>query len=121
MQWDALKLYFLSEFEDNDEKTKCDDKVTREFRLFRKFSDPFTKLYVLFVQSITPSFDAYNTFLQSEEPLVHLLQDSTLNLYRALLFRFIKPDVIAQNDDILCIDIEDSTNYKAIHIGFSIV
>ena len=59
--------------------------------------------------------------MESEEPLVHLLQDSTLNLYKALLSRFIKPDVIAQSDDILCIDIEDSTNYKeysSIHIGF---
>ena len=59
-----------------------------------------------------PSFDAYNTFLQSEEPLVHLLQDRTLNLYKALLSRFIKPDVIAQSEDIRCINIEDSTNYR---------
>ena len=69
-----------------------------------------------------PSFDAYNTFLQSEEPLVHLLQDRTLNLYKALLSRFIKPDVIAQSEDIRCINIEDSTNYReysSIRIGFS--
>ena len=105
LQWDALESYFLCEFEDNDEKTKYDDKVTREVRLVRKFNDPFTKLYVLFVQSIMPSLHTYNTFLQSEEPLVHLLQDTTWNLYKALLSRFIKPDVIAQNDDILCIDI----------------
>ena len=101
MQWDALESYFLSEFEDNDEKTKDNDKVTREVRLVRKFNDPFTKLYALFVQSIMPSFDAYYTFLQSEEPLVALLQNRTLNLYKALLSRFIKPDIIAQSDDIL--------------------
>ena len=33
MQWDALESYFLSEFEDNDEKAKDNDKVTREVRL----------------------------------------------------------------------------------------
>ena len=36
--------------------------------------------------------------------------------------RFIKPDVIAQSDDILCIDNEDSTNYQeysSTHTGFS--
>ena len=48
-----------------------------------------------------PSFDAYYTFLQSEEPLVALLQNRTLNLYKALLSCFIKPDIIAQSDDIL--------------------
>ena len=116
MQWDALQSYFLSEFEDNNKKTKDDDKVTREVRLVRKFNDPFTKLYALFVQSIMPSFDAYNAFLQSEEPLVHLLQDSALNLYKDLLSRFIKPGVITQSDDILCIDIEDSTNNKKLFI-----
>ena len=121
MKWDALASYFLSEFEDNDEKTKDDSKATQAVRLVTKFNDPFTKLYALFVQSIMPSFDAYYTFLQSEELLVHLLQDSTLNLYMALLPCFIKPDVIAQSDDILCTDIEDFKNYKeysSIHIGF---
>ena len=121
MQWDSLESYFLSRFEDNDEKTKDDDKVPQEIYLVRKFNDLFTKLYALFAQSIMPSFDAYYTFLQSEELLVHLLQDSTLNLYMALLPCFIKPDVIAQSDDILCTDIEDFKNYKkysSIHIGF---
>ena len=76
----------------------------------------------LFVQSVTPAFDIYNTFLQSEEPLVHLLQESTLNLYKALLVRFIKSHIIAQNDDILSTDTEDSTDYKessSVHIGYS--
>ena len=69
-----------------------------------------------------PSFDAYNTFLQSQEPHDHLLQDSTSNLHKALLSRFTRPDIITQSDDILCIDIEDSTSYKEYsfaHIGFS--
>ena len=76
----------------------------------------------LFVQSVTPAFDIYNTFLQSEEPLVHLLQESTLNLYKALLVRFIKPHIIAQNDNIFSTDTEYSTGYKessSVHIGYS--
>ena len=82
--------------------------MTREVRLVKNINYPFKKLYALLVQSIMASFDAYSTFLQSEEPLVHLLQDSSFNLYKALLSRIIKPDVIAQSDDILCIDIEAS-------------
>ena len=72
---------------------KMMNKVSREVRLIRKLIDPFTKLYLLFVQSVIPAFDIYNTFLQSEEPLVHLLQKSTLNLYKALLALFIKPHI----------------------------
>ena len=58
MQWDSLESYFLSRFEDNDEKTKDDDKVPQEIYLVRKFNNLFTKLYALFAQSIMPSFDA---------------------------------------------------------------
>ena len=50
------------------------------------------------------SFDADNIFLQSEEPFVYLAENSTLNLCKAILSCFIKPDVIAQSDDILCVD-----------------
>ena len=56
--------------------------------------------------------DIYNTFLQSEESLVHLIQESILNFWKKLLACFIKPHITAQSDDILSIDIKDSTIYK---------
>ena len=56
--------------------------------------------------------DIYNTFLQSEESLVHLTQESILNFGKTLLACFIKPHITAQSDYILSIDIKDSTNYK---------
>lgn len=61
----------------------------------------FKKLYLLFVQSVKPVFDIYNKLLQSEEFLVHLLQENTLNLYKTLLTRFLKSHVTAQSHDIL--------------------
>ena len=39
-----------------------------------------------------------------------------------LLTHFIKPHILAQSDDILSIDVEDSTNYKeslSVHTGYS--
>ena len=78
MQWEALRSYFISEFEEDD--ALDEEKVTREVRLIRQFNDPFTKLYVIFVQSVMPVFDQFNTFLQSEEPLVHLLHESKIKL-----------------------------------------
>ena len=58
------------------------------------------------------ALDIYNTFLQSEESLVHLIQESILNFWKTLLACFIKPHITAQSDDILSIDIKDSTIYK---------
>ena len=73
------------------------------------------------MQSVISAFYIYITFLQSKELPVHLLQESTSNLYKTILAHFIKPHIIAQSDDILSIDIECSTNYKessSAHIGY---
>ena len=45
-----------------------------------------------------PAFDCFNTFLQSEEPLMHMLLQSTIRPYRSLLTRFIRPRVIFSKD-----------------------
>ena len=119
MQWEALRSYFISEFEEDD--SLDEEKVTREARLIRQFNDLFTKLCVLFVQAIMPVFDQFNTFLQSEEPLVHLLHESTIKLYKGLLSRFIKTEIFSTSNDVLLIDIENSESLKelnTIHIGF---
>ena len=68
-----------------------DDQPIREKRLVKAFKDPVTKLYAMFVQSVIPIFDRFNTFLHSEEPLVYVLYESTTRLYRSLLSRFIIP------------------------------
>ena len=68
-----------------------------------------------------PAFDQFNTFLQSEEPLVHLLHESTINLYKGLLSRFIKTEILSNSNDVLLIDMKNSESLKelnTIHIGF---
>ena len=119
MQWEALRSYFISQFEEDD--ALDEEKVTREVRLIRQFSAPFTKLYVLFVQSVMSVFDQFNTFLQSEEPLMHLLHESIIKLYKGLLSRFIKTEILSNSNDVLLIDIENSESLKelnTIYIGF---
>ena len=49
------------------------------------FKQPVSKLHTIFIQSVIPIFDSFNTFLQAEEPLIHILYHSTLRLYRSLL------------------------------------
>ena len=59
----------------------------------------------MFVQSVIPIFDNFNTFLQAEEILIHILYHSTLNLYRSVLSKFILPEVISESDDVLSMDL----------------
>ena len=68
-----------------------DEKPSGEKRLVNAFKQPVSKLYSMFVQSVISVFDSFNTFLQAEEPLIHILYYSTLRLYRSLLSRFILP------------------------------
>ena len=75
--------------------------------MVKLFKNPVTKLYCLFAQAVIPTFDIFNTYLQSEEPLVHLLYQSTL--LHSLLSRVVLPEVISAADDLLEIDLEDSS------------
>ena len=83
MQWDSLELYFLSNFDlDNDPiENDPDEKTSRETRLVNAVKQPVSKLYVMFVQSVLPILDNFNKFLQGEEPLTHILYHCTLRLY----------------------------------------
>ena len=67
-QWDSLK-HFLSNFDFYDDPTEnySDEKISRVKRLVNAFRQPVSKLYAMFVQSIIPIFDSFNTFLQAEE------------------------------------------------------
>lgn len=109
IQWDSLESYFLSYFDLDDDLAKQDlnEKPSREKRLLKAFKDPVTKLYAMFVQSVIPLFDSYNTFLHAEEPLIHVLYQSTIRLYCSLLSRFTLSEKIASSDDVLDIDLDD--------------
>ena len=97
MQWDSLKSYFLSNFylDDDPFKNNMDKKPSREKRLVNTFKQPVSKLYTMF---IIPIFDAFNTFLQAEEPLSLILFHFTVRFHRPILSRFILPEVISKSD-----------------------
>ena len=44
-----------------------------------------------------PTFDKYNKIVQSEEPLIHKLNDIYLSLFKEILVKFVKADVISTN------------------------
>ena len=106
MQWDSLESYFLPNFNLDDEPTEndIDEKPSREARLVNAFKQPVSKLYAIFVQSVIPIFDSFNTFPQAVQVLIHILYHSTLRLYRSLLSRL--PEIISESDYVLSIDLE---------------
>ena len=102
MLWDSLESYFLSNFDLDDDpiENNPDGKPSRKKRLVNAFKQPVSKLYAMFVQSVIPISDSFNTFLQAEEPLIHTLYHSSLSLYRSLVSIFILLEVISESDDL---------------------
>ena len=102
MLWDSLESYFLSNFDLDDDpiENSSDKKPSRKKRLVNAFKQPVSKLYAMFVQSVIPIFDSFNTFLQADEPLIHTLYYSSLRLYRSLVSIFILLEVISESDDL---------------------
>lgn len=63
--------------------------------LQNQIRDPLTKLYLLFLSSILPVFNAVNIFLQQEAPAIHLLYRKLNSLFSDLLVRFVKPSALS--------------------------
>ena len=119
MYWknqETMELFrvIISCFElDDDPEVQTNDNDNREKRLVKAFKDPVTKLYAMFVQWVIPIFDTFNTFFQSEEPLIHMLYQCAMRLYRSLLLRFIHPHVISSSEDLTSIDLDNGELQKS--------
>ena len=114
-QYPSLKSYFLSE----------DDAAARFQRLKKLFENPMTEIYLLFFQSILPTLNCANKFLQREEPLIHLLQPQLLSLVKKLLSKFVKPSILVKSlkdlDGLYALQCSDEVNQVAnrdLVIGF---
>ena len=86
MQFAALRSYFISSSESQ----------ARFKRLQEAFEDPMTEVYLMFFLSVLPLFTGTNKFLQSEAPLIHILQPQLHGLFKNLLGKYIKPKVIIE-------------------------
>lgn len=114
-QYPSLKSYFLSE----------DETAARFQRLKKLFEDPMTEIYLLFFQSIFPTLNCANKFLQREEPLIHLLQSQLFSLLKKVLAKFVKPSVLVESlkdlDGLYTLQYSDEVNQVAnsdLVIGF---
>ena len=62
-----MESYFLSNFDLDDDPTENDpdEKPRAEKRLLNAFKQPVSMLYAMFVQSVIPIFDSFNTFART--------------------------------------------------------
>ena len=111
MQWDSLESYFPSNCDDPTENAP-NEKPSREESLVNAFKQPVNKLYVMLIQSVIQIFDSFNTFLQNEEPLIHVLYHCTLCFCHSLLSRLILREVVSESDDVISIDLEEADFLK---------
>lgn len=68
--------------------------LNREERLLMFLSSDLNRAYCLFLDYIIPSFEKTNVILQSEAPKIHILNSLLLNLFKEILCKFVKPEVI---------------------------
>ena len=93
-------------------------------RLQSVFNDPMTEVYLLFFQSVLPTFTCCNQFLQREEPLIHLLQPQLAKLLQNLLGKYGKPVVLAESlgaGGLSSVDFKNPANHvdnESLLIGF---
>ncbi|CAB4036850.1 PREDICTED: uncharacterized protein LOC107326933 [Paramuricea clavata] len=113
-QFPGLTSYFKSE----------NEQQARFKRLQKAFNDPMTEVYLLFFQSIMPSFTHCNQFLQQEEPLIHVLQPQLERMLRNILAKFVKASVIAEHlraGTLTSIDFKNDENHvgnNCLSVGF---
>ena len=106
-KYSGLKSYFLNEeFADQ-----------RFSRLRDAFTNPLTEVALLFHHASILLFNNFNKLLQSEEPIIHMLHDSTIKLARSLANRIITPQVL-KDTPITELNMDDPQIYKPEHTIF---
>ena len=106
-KYSGLKSYFLiEEFADQ-----------RFSRLRDTFTNPLTEVALLFYHASILLFNNFNKLLQSEEPIIHMLLDSTIQLARCLANRIIKPQVL-KDTPVTELNLDDPQFYKPEHSIF---
>ena len=86
-------------------------------RLRDAFTNPPTEVALLCHHASIPLFNNFNKLLQSEEPIIHMLHDSTIQLARSLANRIITPQVL-KDTPVTELNMDDPQIYKPEHTIF---
>ena len=114
-QWAAVKECFLSD----SSKFSRETHIHRELmlsdkykRICTKLKDPSTLVESCFLHNWNSIFIPVITFLQREEPFLHLLYEQLSEFIRTLMKWFIKQDIVSekQGGELLIVNMIDSEN-----------
>ena len=102
--WDSLAVFFI-----NFKESEATDRVKR-LQFF--FKNPLSKAYCLFLKATLPHFVNANTFLQREEPLLHIYQDKINDLLTDLAVSFITRSGIEKCSSLMSLKYADAKIHK---------
>ena len=70
-------------------------------RLKKRFSDPMTKVYLLFYQAILPVFTSVNLMLQRTALMIYLVRGFLFSLVKNTMGKFNTPELLTVSDEEL--------------------
>lgn len=74
------------------------EKVVSTELIFHNLHNPIIKAYFHFLEWVLHKFTSFNTYFQSDKPVISLLHDKLCTLYKELLFAFMERDYIVKSD-----------------------
>ena len=101
LQWDALKLYFTSQY--------LVDHLQASHFLYEQLSNLITKLYFAFLSYIIPLVNKLNVIFQCKSPSIHNFYSNCVSAYKAILSCFVKPVLLKGN--VALIDPSNPANH----------
>lgn len=84
-QWAALKLFFISEVSENNNKDPA-------LEILSALKNIFNKMYLQFLDFILPYITDLNKEMQAEKPKIYTLYSRVESVYRSILEMFIKKE-----------------------------
>lgn len=120
-QFDAIVKYFKDFLPKTDTNSTKSDRFKRLYKIINENQEEL-KAEMYFLESVKEIFDTYLVALQKEEPLIHILYPTLAELLKALMSRFLKPDVYQGKTGTQLVDINvDATasqlKDRDLHIG----
>ncbi len=104
-QYEALKLYFIDEV--------AVDKLIATETILQRLSNPFTRLYYLFLDFVLPIFNNVNKLMQSENTQIHALHDSVSCALRTLLGCYMRETKLC-NTPLKLVKFRDPGNFNPL-------
>jgi hypothetical protein len=107
-QWDALTEYFFKHIPNHEKRLMALGKYSQVVSLLK---DPTIMAEIHFVISVAQVFTDFSKTFQKEEPLIHLLYDELTTLAKVLMNRFIKPELMAVEENFKEETLDNPNNF----------